>query len=76
MLFDDYVVSEAAVSGGECIFLALAAFAGRHCGDVDSASAQLYLQARKNSWVVECDVLWIAAIVAHDFDVGITVPQR
>jgi hypothetical protein len=29
----------------------------------------------ENSWVVECDVLWMAATVAHDFDVGIAVPQ-
>jgi hypothetical protein len=41
--FGEYVVGEAAVSGGECFFLALTAFAGRHCGDVDSASAQLNL---------------------------------
>ncbi|OOK63486.1 hypothetical protein BZL29_8514 [Mycobacterium kansasii] len=38
------------------------------------ASAQLYLQARKNSWVVERDVLLMAAIFAHDFDVGVAVP--
>jgi hypothetical protein len=60
VLFGEYVVGEAAVSGGECFFLALAAFDGRHCGDVDAASAQLNLQARKNSWVAECDVLWMA----------------
>ena len=75
MLFGECVVGEAAVSGGECFFLAFAACAGRHCGDVDSASAQLNLQARKYSWVVECDVLWMAVTVAHDFDVGIAVPQ-
>jgi hypothetical protein len=75
VLFGECVVGEAAVSGGECFFLALAACAGRHCGDVDSASAQLNLQAQKNSWVVECDVLWMAATVAHDFDVGIAVPE-
>lgn len=65
---------EAVVLGGECFFLALAAFVGSHCGDADLASAQLYLQARKNSWVVERDVLWMASTVAHDFDVGIAVP--
>jgi len=43
VLFGECVVGEAAVSGGECFFLALAAFAGRHCGDADLASAQLYL---------------------------------
>lgn len=75
MLFGEYVVGyEAVVSGGECFFLALVAFAGSHCGDPDLASAQLYLQARKNSWVVERDVLWIAATVAHDFDAGVAVP--
>ena len=58
----------------ECFFLALVAFAESHCGDVDLASAQLYLQARKNSWIIERDVLWMAATVAHDFDVGIAVP--
>jgi hypothetical protein len=34
---------EAAVSGVECFFLALVAFAESHCGDADLASAQLYL---------------------------------
>ena len=43
VLFGECVVGEAAVSGGECFFLALVAFAGRHCGDADLASAQLYL---------------------------------
>ncbi|WP_275887281.1 hypothetical protein [Mycobacterium persicum] len=39
------------------------------------ASAQLYLQPRKNSRVVERDLLWMAVTVAHDFDVGVAVPQ-
>jgi len=34
---------EAAVSGVKRFFLALAAFAGSHCGDADLASAQLHL---------------------------------
>jgi hypothetical protein len=42
-LFGECVVGEAAVSGVGRFFLALAAFAGRHCGDADLASAQLYL---------------------------------
>jgi hypothetical protein len=75
VLFDEHVAGAAAVSGGECFFLALATFAGRHCGDVDSASAQLNLQPQENSWVAECDVLWMPATVARDFDVGIAVPQ-
>ena len=74
MLFGEYVVGEAAVSGGGCFFLALVAFAGGHCADADLASGQLYLQARKDSWVVERDVLSMAVGV-HDFDVGIAVPQ-
>ena len=73
MLFGEYVVGEGAVSGVECCFLALVAFAGRHCADADLASAQLDLQARKDSWVAERDVLSMAATV-HDFDVGIAVP--
>lgn len=74
VLFGECVVGEVAVSGVECCFLALVAFAGRHCGDADLASAQLDLQERKDSWVAERDVLLMVIVVAHDFDVGIAVP--
>jgi len=48
VVFGEYAVVvvvgyEAAVSGVECCFLALVAFAGRHCADADLASPQLYL---------------------------------
>jgi hypothetical protein len=46
VLFGKYAVVvvvdyQAAMSGVERLFLALVAFAGRHCGDADLASAQL-----------------------------------
>jgi hypothetical protein len=42
--FGEYDIGyEVVVLGVDCFFLALATFAGSHCGDADLASAQLYL---------------------------------